>query len=326
MPDPARDDAPAPTRWKVRAAVSLVIGLAAVGIVVGLVNTVDLAIGLFGKFPAFHLSARLFPDSTSEAPSAPPDVPEETPPDPVRRVAPPPVLVSADTPPVDAGRDTRIDTVATAATPLVDAAAEVALIPAPRRARCNADIVPRVDSLYGRTVSFHSRFEQKLLVHALSSSTLSRGSLLVAKPARMSWTYDDPEDSRIVSDGQTVSVYEAPSKHLFRVPVQSSPYPGAFAFLTGQALLGDLFDFAWRVEGPDEGLCVLIGSPRSFTRAYQRVLFYVDRVSLQVGRVVIVDSAGDTNRIDLIDPSFDVPVADDAFAFTTPPDTIVVGR
>jgi outer membrane lipoprotein carrier protein len=327
MPDPTRDDAPAPTGWKVRLAVSLVVGLTAVGLVLGVVHTVALAMGMFGKFQGFHPSARLVPVATSETPSAPVDIPEETPtPEPVRSVAPPPALVSADAPPVDAGHDTGHDAVARAATPLVDTGADMVINPAPRRAHCNADIARQVDAFYARTASFRSRFEQELGVRALNSSTRSRGSLLVAKPGRMSWTYDDPEDSRIVSDGQTVSVYEAPNKHLFRVPVQSSPYPGAFAFLTGQASLGDLFDFAWRVEGPDEGVCVLMGTPRSFTRAYRRVLLYVDRVSLQVGRVVIVDRAGDENRIDLIDPSFDVPVADDAFTFTPPPDTIVVGR
>jgi outer membrane lipoprotein carrier protein len=326
MSDPTREDAPAPTGWKVRVAVSLVVGLAAAGLVLAVVHTVALAIGMFGSFQGFHPSARLVAIDAPEPPSAPVDIPQETPtPEPVRSVAPP-ALVLDDGPPTDAGHDAGKDAVARAATPPVDAGSDLVMTPAPRRAHCNADIARQVDAFYSRVASFRSRFEQELVVRALNSSTRSRGSLLVAKPGRMSWTYDDPEDSRIVSDGQTVSVYEAPNKHLFRVPVQSSPYPGAFAFLTGQASLGDLFDFAFRVEGPDEGVCVLMGTPRGFTRAYQRVLFYVDRVSIQVGRVVIVDRAGDPNRIDLIDPSFDVPVADDAFAFTPPPDTIVVGR
>ncbi len=326
MFDRARDDARPPTGWRVGAAGWLVVGLAAAGLIFGVVKTVDLAMGMLGNFHGLHPSARLVPVDASSAPSVQLDVPAETlTPEAVRAASPPPARVWAEAPPVDAGHDAGNDDVATAAPPF-DAGADVALMPAPRRAHCNADIVHRVDAFYAPTVSFRSRFEQELSVHALNSSTQSRGSLLVAKPGRMIWTYDDPEDSRIVSDGRTVSVYEAPSKHLFRVPVQSSPYPSAFAFLTGQASLGDLFDFATRVEGPDKAVCVLIGAPRSFTRAYKRVLFFVDRASLQVGRVVIIDTAGDENRIDLIDPSLDVPVADDAFAFTPPSDTIVVGR
>jgi hypothetical protein len=121
-----------------------------------------------------------------------------------------------------------------------------------------------------------------------------------------------------------VLVYEAPNKHAYRVPAGSSPYSGAFAFLTGQAPLTLVFDFVSRAVEPD--ICLLSGSPRSLTRAYQRVVFVVDRVTLQVVRVVIFDRAGDENRIDLMDRAFDVPIDPEQFVFVPPSDTIVVGR
>ena len=186
-----------------------------------------------------------------------------------------------------------------------------------------------VDALYAPIVSFRSRFDEEARRRCARLATRSHGTLVVAKPGKMSWSYDDPENSRIVSDGQTVSVYEAPNKHLFRVPLDSSPYPGAFAFLTGQAPLTALFDLVARngeATADSPGICMLVGTPRALTRAYQKVLFHVNRATLEVRRVVIVDRAGDRNRINLVDPSMDMTVNPDQFVFVPPSDTIVVGR
>ena len=157
-----------------RAAVALVVGLVAAGIGFGVVKTVGLAIAMLGSFHGFHPTARLVPVATSEAPAAPLEVPEKTlTPEPVGGAAPPPKIVSDDTPSVDAGHDAGHDAVARPTPHLVDAGAAAVLLPAPRRARCNAEIVGRVDALYGPTASFRSRFEQKLVRRALGSTTLS---------------------------------------------------------------------------------------------------------------------------------------------------------
>jgi outer membrane lipoprotein carrier protein len=231
-------------------------------------------------------------------------------------------------PAIDAGHDA----IAEAGAPTVRSLGVGSVLDAAADARppllpCRPDLARAVDDVYSPIASYRASFDQVLTVSALGTTTESHGVLVTARPGMMSWAYDDPEDSRILSDGQTVTVYEAPNKHLFRVPAASSPYPGAFAFLTGQGPLRALFDFI--AQGGDSvgrGSCLLIGTPRALTRAYSRVLYLVDRRTAEVRRVVIVDRAGDQNKIDLRDPVTNADVSADQFTFAPPIDTIVVGR
>jgi outer membrane lipoprotein carrier protein len=312
--------------WGFRAAITVVIGLAVGGFVLGAVNTVELAMHTLGKLHGFHASAVVASTQTPAVPAPADDEDEDVPPPPKASppvTATPPVLPVIEAVAVDAGYDFGRADVGPPArvADLVDAS----LAPVtPRRAPCNPELAHRVEALYAPVTSFKARFDQELFVRALGSGTRSHGTLLIAKPGKMSWSYDDPEDSRIVSDGETVLVYEAPNKHAFRVPAGSSPYPGAFAFLTGQVPFTLVFDFASRAAEPD--MCILSGTPRGLTRAYQRVVFVVDRITLQVVRVVIFDRAGDENRIDLTDPVLDAPIDPGELVFVPPSDTIVVGR
>jgi len=332
MPAPAPDDAPARRfGWKPRVFASAAVGLGLAGLVFGAVNAVELVLDALGKMHGFDVSAALVP--LADAALVPDEVEEpveiEEPPHEEKPVAPP---VAAPPPVLDAGRDAGPpDVGAPVAAAVVDAGSDASFVAPPRLHACNPELVRRMETFYDRSTSFRATFDQELFVGAYGTTTRSHGSLVVAKPGRMSWYYDEPESSRIVSDGQTVSVYEAPNKHLFRVPAASSPYPGAFAFLTGVTPLSTVFELSGRAASADgvmdvPGMCVVIGTPTSLTRAYQRVIFYIDRVTFQIRRVMIFDREGDRNVIDLSDLSPHVPVDPDQFAFTPPPDTIVVGR
>jgi outer membrane lipoprotein carrier protein len=322
-------DGPAPRApWKLRSVTFAAAGLALAGLVVGGMRTLELLMSALAGVHGVHVvpSVAAFdgPAPVDAAAEEPDDIPEAAPAPPAAEVVPDAPLVADaghDAGPRDAGRR--------AAPVFVDAGIDVRVLPRTRLAACDVDLAHRVEDLYAPTTSFKATFEQELLVRALGSATQSRGSLLTAKPGRMSWSYDEPENSRIVSDGQTVSVYEAPDNRLFRVPAAVSPYPGAFVFLTGLAPLTDVFNFVARRPGATAdipGTCLLVGTPRALTRAYRKVLFYVDRATFQVRRVVILDAAGNENRIDLVDPSVDVPVSAADFVFVPPPDTVVVGR
>jgi len=307
-------------------------GLALAALVRGGALTVEFAMNALAAVRGLHATIRVTAADVALEPTPAHEVTEEVAPliEAVRGPSRASDTVPDEVPLVDAGHEAGPrDAGRRVASRPFDAGVDAGLPPAPRPAPCNLELAYLVDALYAPIVSFRSRFDQELVVGALGSTTRSHGTLVVAKPGKMSWSYDDPENSRIVSDGQTVSVYEAPNKHLFRVPLDSSPYPGAFAFLTGQAPLTALFDLVARngeATADSPGICLLVGTPRALTRAYQKVLFHVDRATLEVRRVVIVDRAGDRNRIDLVDPSMDVPVDPDQFVFVPPSDTIVVGR
>jgi outer membrane lipoprotein carrier protein len=189
------------------------------------------------------------------------------------------------------------------------------------------DVVNAVQAFYNKTTSFKSEFNQTFLVKAYSMTKRSHGRVVFVKPGKMDWSYDDPAGNRVVSDGTTLRVYEAANSQVYEQPVATSQYPAALSFLTGQGQLSSSFDFELRAGEGQLGFpggYVLIGTPKTPTSAYQKVLFYVDKESMQIRRVLILDGQSNQNRFDFVDPHVNEPVDPNQFVFVAPPNTTIV--
>ena len=190
-----------------------------------------------------------------------------------------------------------------------------------------ATVVNQVQSFYNATSSFTSDFNQSFVVKAYNMTKTSHGRVTFVKPGKMDWTYDDPPGNRVVSDGTTLSVYEAANKQMYEQPVGTSQYPAALSFLTGQGSLTDSFNFELRAGAGEmnfPGGYVLIGTPKVPTAAYDKVLFYVDMQTFQIRRVLIRDGQGNRNKFDFVNPNVNTPVDPNQFSFTPPPGTTVI--
>jgi outer membrane lipoprotein carrier protein len=205
--------------------------------------------------------------------------------------------------------------------------------PAPAAAAAAQPVVNKVQDFYDKAQTFQSDFRQEFLVKAYNQTKSSHGHVAFSKPGKMSWAYDDPPGNRIVSDGAVLRVYEAANKQMYESPVSvSSPYPAAVSFLTGQGKLSDSFNFDLRDgdTGPKgtqlnfPGGYVLIGTPKTATPSYQKVLFYVDKATSQVRRVLIVDAQGNLNKFTFESPRVNDPIDASQFTFTPPPGTNIV--
>jgi outer membrane lipoprotein carrier protein len=211
------------------------------------------------------------------------------------------------------------------ATPASSGSAPASPPPGAPPAQVN-EAVAKVQAFYNQTTSFQSDFEQEFVVKIHNTKKTSRGHVIFAKPGKMSWTYDDPQGNRVVSDGTLLRVYEASNKQMFEQTVDKSQYPAALGFLTGQGKLADTFNFElYKGETMNfPGGFVLFGTPKVPTPAYQKVLFYVDAQTSQVRRVMVVDGQGNKNRFDFKNPRVNEPIAPNQFVFTPPAGTSVV--
>jgi outer membrane lipoprotein carrier protein len=188
-------------------------------------------------------------------------------------------------------------------------------------------VVAQVQNFYDQTRSFKSEFQQTFVVKAYNMTKHSHGQVTFLKPGKMDWSYDDPKDNRVVSDGTTLQVYEAANNQVYQQPVAGSQYPAALSFLTGQGQLSSSFDFeikdgAGALQFPDG--YVLVGTPKTPTAAYQKVLFYVDKQTFQIRRVLILDGQNNRNIFDFVTPQVNLPVNPNQFVFVPPPNTTVV--
>jgi outer membrane lipoprotein carrier protein len=216
----------------------------------------------------------------------------------------------------------------------VPAAERVAEAQAPPAAAPPAvqDVVNQVQAFYNKAQTFQSDFNQEFLVKAYNQTKTSAGHVMFAKPGKMSWVYSNPLGNRVVSDGTTIRVYTAADKQMYEAAVNQSQYPAAVSFLTGQGKLSDSFDFQL-IDGNAgqqgsqvyfPGGWILIGNPKTATPSYQKVLFYVDKATSQVRRVLIVDGQGNLNKFTFENPRANDPIDPGQFTFTPPPGTNIV--
>lgn len=197
---------------------------------------------------------------------------------------------------------------------------------APAPASNVTNVVNAVQNFYNRTTSFQSDFDQEYWVKLHNVKKTSHGHVTFAKPGKMDWVYDEPQGNRVVSDGTTLRVYEAANRQMYEQKVSASQYPAALSFLTGQGKLTDSFDFEL-FDGKQfnfEGGSVLVGTPKTPTPAYQKVLFYVDQQTSQVRRVMVIDGQGNRNRFDFKNPKVNLPVVPTQFNFVPPAGTSIV--
>lgn len=187
-----------------------------------------------------------------------------------------------------------------------------------------SEVVAQVQDFYDKANTFKANFTQSFYVKAYNITKTSNGSVTFKKPGKMDWKYDVPKGNRVVSNGSKVWVLEATQvpPQVWEQQVDKSQYPAALSFLTGTGKLTDTFNFQVFAGETNNlqfpGGNVLVGTPKVANPAYTKVLFYVDRASKHVRRVMVVDAQQNKNRFDFTEPQINLPVADRTFDFTAP--------
>lgn len=182
-----------------------------------------------------------------------------------------------------------------------------------------AQIVAKVQEFYNGSRTFRAKFEQTYHVEAYKKTKHSNGTVVFAKPGKMSWRYLN-NNNRVVSDGKTLHVYEHENNQVYEQALEKSQYPGALSFLLGEGKLEKEFDFE-KVDPKTvgfEGGYVLLGKPKTATPAYQTMLLYVDAATFQVRRVLMIDAQRNRNRFDFLEPVVNKPVDQSEFVFVKP--------
>lgn len=187
-------------------------------------------------------------------------------------------------------------------------------------------IAARVQAFYDQTRTFQATFRQDYTVKAYNRRKQSAGRVVFERPGKMSWTYDEPNGNRVVSNGTVLKVYEKENKQMYEQPLDKSQYPAALAFLMGKGDLRRTFNLrlldSRRMKF--EGGYVLEGTPKAATPAYQKVLIYIDAGTAQVRRMLILDAQGNRNMFTFENPVVNTPPNAGEFEFTPPPGTQIV--
>lgn len=187
-------------------------------------------------------------------------------------------------------------------------------------AACRDRAAAAVQARYEGVEDLSARFEQTTRPATTGATAkapaIARGRVLLAKPGKMRWTYEEPEPSLVVSDGKTLWLYDPTFREAQKLPGDAEQFGGAAAqFLLGA---GDMRrDFAVRAVSCAQGSVELELTPRE-PASYETLTLIVDPASGDVLRTRVVDLVGNVVTLEFREMRFNPGLAASEFRFDPP--------
>lgn len=185
---------------------------------------------------------------------------------------------------------------------------------------CRARAVNAVQKRYEGIRDLRAKFVQKTRAVSIGAPaaepTVSRGIVVVAKPSRMRWSYETPEPSLVVSDGETLWIYDPGFGEAQRLPADGATFSGAaLQFLLGK---GDLQrEFTIRLVSCEKNAVELELTPRD-PASYEKLHIVVDPASGDVSSTRIDDLVGNSTVVEFSDLHVNLDPSADVFRFVPP--------
>ncbi len=184
----------------------------------------------------------------------------------------------------------------------------------------------RVEQLYGQAKTFKASFRQTFVHRASQKKTVSRGRMAAAKGGKLSFRYAKPKGDRVVCDGEIVRLYQRAEKRMYVMGLKRAKHAFAVAFLMDRIRLTK--DFRLRLIDPQRKKVkrgsVIEAIPKRANAMVARLILYVDPLTAQVLRVMVVDAQGNTNRFDFDRRVFGSEIPDKEFRFKPPRGTKII--
>jgi outer membrane lipoprotein carrier protein len=191
----------------------------------------------------------------------------------------------------------------------------------PVPAEPQAAAVGRVERYLERLVTLRAEFTQQVLDATGAVREEAAGTLAIEKPGRFRWDYVNPSEQVLVSDGQTVWLYDVELEQVtVRDAVQSLSTTPAM-LLSGQGKLGD--SFVATDGGRADGLEWVQLVPKLDDTDFSRVRLGFREAELV--RMDLADRLGQTTRIRFSSIERNPKLPASLFRFVPPPGVDVVG-
>jgi outer membrane lipoprotein carrier protein len=183
---------------------------------------------------------------------------------------------------------------------------------------CAESAAAAVQARYEGVRDLQARFSQitRQAGAVPSAPTTARGSVVLAKPGKMRWTYEAPEPSLVVSDGVTLWIYDPAFREAQRLPVSQGYLSGAaIQFLLGE---GDIFrDFHVTALACEDDSAELELVPRE-PATYEKLTVKVDPTTGDITGTRLVDLLGTVIVVELSELKVDQSPPASLFRFEPP--------
>lgn len=186
-------------------------------------------------------------------------------------------------------------------------------------ARTNAnDLAGRIQAHYSTVRDFTADFLLTSTSPLAPKPLMERGSVKVKKPGRMRWLWATADRKEFVADGVQLYSYFPKDRYVMVTPLPKGDQAStALLFLTGR---GDLTrDFTSTVApGAPEAEWWLALAPRTRQTDFTSLTVEVDRASLALRGLIVVDDQGGTSAFRFDRLKENTGLTDREFEFTIP--------
>jgi outer membrane lipoprotein carrier protein len=192
---------------------------------------------------------------------------------------------------------------------------------------CAQDVARKVQAHYETVADLTARFRQTRQAVVIgggfaASEPVREGSVVLAKPGRMRWSYETPDESLLVTDGQVVWMYDPLLEEAQRLPDAAGVLSGAAVrFLMGE---GDLLA-SFAVSTPDcSARPVRLELVPREDAGYERLTLEVDPESGRVQASTVADLFGNRTTVAFDQVRLNTKPAAGLFRFEPPPGVAVI--
>ena len=175
------------------------------------------------------------------------------------------------------------------------------------------DLIERLEAYQTITANFEQRTYRDNNL-AVEQST---GRLQIEKPMKFSWIVSKPFEQQVISDGDTLWVYDPDLEQATYQPIASSVEQSpAMILAQPRRALAEKYDV--RLATSDD-LNVYRLTPRDPESVFEELTLLFEKDVIQELR--IKDSLGQETVVTLSDVQYDPPIDPEIFNFTPPPGT-----
>ena len=168
--------------------------------------------------------------------------------------------------------------------------------------------------------SLRADFEQKLFNESGELLETSQGQLYIQRPGRFNWTYETPYQQKIITDGQTLWIYDQDLEQVTIRDMQSGLQATPAAILGGNTDVDELYQI--HELGELEGYDWVRLQSKQEDGQYSDIRMGFD--GRKLGMMILSDNLGQTTRIDFSSIELNAEIEPDRFAFTPPDDVDVL--
>ena len=187
-------------------------------------------------------------------------------------------------------------------------------------AACGTRAAEAVQRHYGSAKDLTAEFVQtsrSVGAGGLQEPVAASGEVILQVPGKMRWAYDKPEKSLVVSDGETLWLYDPGFKEAQKLPVAGGDYlsGAAMVFLRGNGTLAD--EFAIATNACNEKQAELRLTPRE-EATYEFLTIWVDTSTGLIQRTEVSDLLGNKTLVEFRNVRLDQRPDDSLFRFEPP--------